>query len=118
MFTINTIGLHVRRTDNKLSIKNNPISKYQEYVKYELKKNDDTNFYLATDDDKVKSFFRKEYGDKIITIDIDLLRSSKEGMISAVVDLFCLAKCKKIYGSSYSTYSYVASKLYNAELII
>lgn len=117
-YTNRTIGIHIRRTDNAAAIDNNPLEKFQSIMEQEIAKYPSVKFYLASDDQEVKQRFCKLYKDKVITRDIPLCRDSKEGMKEAVIDLYCLAKCSKIIGSSHSTYSMMASWLYDAPLIV
>lgn len=114
----NVIGLHIRRTDNINAIKNSPLSKFTDYIDKELKQNDSTYFYLASDDEEVKKELNQRYPGRIYTAKLTLKRNSVQGMKDAVVDLYCLGKTKKIIGSTHSTYSILASKLYNIELIV
>lgn len=121
MFNFNpsTIGIHIRRTDHYEAIEKTPIEKFIRKMDEELAINEYTNFYLATDDfvvkEKIVFYFGKE---KIIINDGDLNRKSKAGMLIAAVDLYCLSNCYKIYGSYRSSFSYVAAKINNSNLII
>lgn len=112
------IGLHIRRTDNINAIKQSPISRFCSLIDKEILENEKVRFYLATDDLNTKEELLKKYGKRIITMDLDLKRSSTQGMKDAVVDLFCLGSTQKIFGSYHSTYSIIASQLYNIPLII
>lgn len=114
----NVIGLHIRRTDNTLAIKNTPIEHFYNIIDKELSIDKNAKFYLATDDDYVKIELKKRYGEHtIISPKLTLKRNSVRGMKDAVLDLFCLASTKKIYGSCASTYSLFASHLFGRELI-
>ena len=112
----NTIGVHVRRTDNIDAIKNNPIEYFYSQMDMEIAKHKDTCFYLATDSIKVKTEMTKRYSGKIISQNLSLSRNNVKGMQDAVIDLYCLATTKKIIGCTDSTYSIVASRLFNAVL--
>lgn len=114
----NVIGIHVRQTDNIPAINNNPIEKFYALMDHEIEENESCLFYLATDSYEIKNIFKKKYNDRIITADISLTRTNVTGIKNAVVDLYCLGATKKIFGSSHSTYSEIASKLYNIDLII
>ena len=105
------IGLHVRRTDNKLAIQKSPNERYFQIIETEISEDPLVRFYLATDSEEVKQQLKDKYGERIITIPLCLKRSSLQGMKDAVVDLFCLASTSKIYGSSASTYSLLAGKI-------
>lgn len=113
------IGLHIRRTDNVAAIANSPITHFYKVIEKELADNPSTRFYVASDDRSVKEDLKRRYGNEtIISPEFCLKRYSLQGMKDAVVDLYCLGRTSKIYGSAASTYSIFASKLYNIELII
>lgn len=106
------IGLHVRRTDNVRAIQNSPIERYYNIIEKEVELDSKARFYLATDSEEVKHDLTSRFGKRIITIPLCLKRSSLQGMKDAVVDLYCLASTSRIYGSSASTYSLLAGKIY------
>lgn len=113
----NTIGVHIRRTDHKASINNCPTELFIKAMEEEIERDNTVKFYVASDDYEVKKQMISKFGkERVLTQDLVLKRSSVDGMKDAVVDLWCLGSCCKLYGSI-STYSYVASLLYNIERI-
>lgn len=114
----NSVGLHIRRTDNDSSIGHSPIAVFEKKIEDELSSDPDSVFYLATDDTDVKAHFRSLYGDKIVSPDFELRRDSQNGIRDAVIDLYCLGKTDKIYGSFASTYSTFAASLYHRPIEI
>ena len=114
----NTIGIHIRRTDNLESIQHSPIKKFIDYIYTAIRNNDNQKFYLATDDLSVKEEFIKLFGDKIITMDCVLRRDSEEGIKSALLELYILSSCSKIIGSYYSSYSELAAQIGNIPLVV
>lgn len=116
-FNSNTIGVHIRRTDHKDAIAFSSISDYENMMIGEIKSCPSSNFYLATDDEDVKHSLMEKFGDKIICYSAPLTRNSVEGMKAALVDLYCLSKTTKIYGSKGSSYSEIAAELGNIDLL-
>ena len=114
----NTIGIHIRRTDNLESTQHSPIKKFIDYIYTAIRNNDNQKFYLATDDLLVKEEFIKLFGDKIITMDCVLRRDSEEGIKSALLELYILSSCSKIIGSYYSSYSELAAQIGNIPLVV
>lgn len=110
-FAANTIGVHIRRTDNKESIKLSPLETFYALMDAEIQKDADVMFYLATDDNDVKHEMTERFPHRIITQFEKTDRDSLAGMKFAVNDLYCLSKTKKIIGSLYSSYSHIASEL-------
>jgi hypothetical protein len=116
-FNNNTIGIHIRRSDNKLSIEKSPINLFIDKLNYEIEKDKNVNFFLATDDISTEHELINIFGDKIISYKKELSRNSEKGIKDAVVDLYCLSQTKFIYGSYWSSYSEIASRIGNIELI-
>lgn len=111
LFSGNTIGVHIRRTDNKKSIRLSPIEKFYSRMENEILKDANVQFYIATDDVGIKHDMIRKFPQHIITQFEKSERDSLEGMEFAVNDLFCLSKTRKIIGSLYSSYSQIASEL-------
>ena len=112
-FSARTIGVHIRRTDNKVSIQASPLEKFTQIMDKEIKVDTNTKFYVASDDDEVKETLKAKYPTRIIALMDDTDRNSLEGMKFAVLDLFCLSKTKKIIGSVGSSYSQIAAEIGN-----
>jgi hypothetical protein len=116
-FTSNTIGLHIRRKDHEKSIEFSPLQLFIDTIHNETTINDTTNFFLSTDDEITEKEIKSIFGEKIITFPKDFSRSTINGIRDAVVDLFCLSKTKMIYGSFWSSFSDIASRIGQIELI-
>ena len=114
----NNIGLHIRRTDNKISIAESPMELFVSKIEQEIALDSTVRFYLVTDDEYIKKELLKAYGKNIICQkNMDLSRESEDGIKGAAVDLLNLANCKKIYGSYWSSFSETASTIGKNELI-
>ena len=97
------IGVHIRRGDNLKSIQGSPIDAFIKRMG-EL----DGFFVIATDDEKTKNILQMYFKDITFPSTIRK-RNTEEGMIDGVVDFFCLARCPKILGSAFSSFSEIAS---------
>lgn len=115
-FSKNTIGIHIRRTDNLNSIAKSPTELFISKIEEELHKNNDTTFYLATDDKATEQQLLNKFGSKIIVYQKVLNRNLEKGIIDAAVDMYCLSNTKYIYGSYWSSFSDIASRVGNIEL--
>ncbi|MDC0097506.1 hypothetical protein OAI37_02575 [Flavobacteriaceae bacterium] len=111
------IGIHIRRTDHKQAISKSPLQLFIEAIKDELKIDQNSKFFLATDDDEVKQYFINKFENSIITNNFDLSRTSKIGIKNALLDLMILSKTKRIYGSFYSSFSETAQHIGENNLI-
>lgn len=106
----NVIGMHIRRTDNANAVKYSPTVLFFEKAREELANNPKTSFYLATDDPTEEQAFIKEFGNKVIIYKKHSLdRNNPVAIMDAVVDLYNLSCCRKIYGSYYSSFSDTAA---------
>lgn len=116
-YSEHTIGVHIRRTDNISAIQSSPIEKFISRMDEALQKDCRTKFYVASDDIDVKTFLKQRYGDCIIIENNELKRNTLGGMKDAVAELWCLAHCETIYGSNHSTYSTMASRIFNRHFV-
>lgn len=115
-FSDNTIGIHIRRTDNVSAISSSPMEMFEKKIEKAISNDPTVKFYVASDSEVDKNYLLKRYGEHIITKQWDLSRNTLQGMKDAVAELYCLAFTKKIFGSGMSTYSLMASKLNGIEL--
>ncbi|MBN2612161.1 MAG: hypothetical protein JXB00_11440 [Bacteroidales bacterium] len=109
-FTEYTVGIHIRRTDNFKSIDNSPVEEFIKFMEKEIELNSDVSFFLATDSSEVESELRSKFKYRIIKqSNIKLKRNDPIAIKDALVDLLCLSRTKKIYGSYWSSFSEVAA---------
>lgn len=110
------IGLHIRRSDNEMSIKYSPTKLFLDVIEKEIENDSTVKFYLATDDLQEEKIINDRFGDRICTYkkrSVD--RNTEAGIVDAMIDLTNLASCRKIYGSYYSSFSDVAAIWGNIE---
>lgn len=112
------IGVHIRRSDNFESIINSPLRSFYEKLDYEIQQRDNLKFFLATDDIDIEEEIIKKYGSSVLVRRKNLKRNNTEGIIDAVIDLWCLSSTKIIYGSYWSSFSSAASRIGNTKLIV
>jgi hypothetical protein len=110
-FTPDTIGVHIRRTDNVWSIRDNHLELYVERMNKELENNPATNFYVASDSMEEKIKLNELFPKKIITSMKEIRRDSRSDIIFALAEMYALAETRKIIGSRHSTFAIVAGKL-------
>ncbi len=105
----NTVGVHIRRTDNKRAVRDSRTEYFVKLMNI-LKKSVD-NFFVATDDPREeKQLF--DCGFDILTYPKRSLgRSTVEAIEDAVVDLYCLGSTKQLIGSQNSSFTFVAGCL-------
>jgi len=110
-FDDNTVGIHIRRTDNSASINKSPDYLFENKIEYFLQKNNNIKFFLATDDPSVEYHFLSKYPDNIILYPKTYGRNSLQGIKDALVELCLLSKTSIIFGSFWSSYSEMASRI-------
>lgn len=104
----NAVGVHIRRTDNARSIACSPTELFVERMRREPA---DTQFYVASDDEGVKAQLRREFSGRVTTLPRQAERGTLAGMEDGVVEMYVLARCRRLLGSSCSTYSMTAASL-------
>lgn len=116
------IGVHIRRTDNRVSIQDSPTELFCRILDAHLHKDPAVRFYIATDDPSLRLFFAEKYNTQkevVFFNDSDALRrDTAEGIKAAYVELLTLSLTERIYGSSGSSYSETAAALKNIPLEI
>jgi hypothetical protein len=112
-----TIGVHIRRTDHHYAIQNSPTQLFMEIISTYLEEDKLNTAFLCTDDEETKNEILDRFGSKIFTADIkSLKRDDPKGIEDALVDLMCLAKTNKIFGSHFSSFSQVAADIGRIEV--
>lgn len=109
-----TLGVHIRRGDNEKSIQGSPLSIFLDL----LAVNPSPKFLVATDDADVRAIFQKHFPQKCVFAANVLARNTEEGMIEGAIDFFALARCEKILGSVYSSFSDIAALYGKIDLIL
>ena len=65
-FRTNTIGIHIRRTDNVNEIKYSPLDLFEKFIAKEIQKDKDVRFYLSTDSVDIENKITNMFGLYII----------------------------------------------------
>ncbi len=108
-FGTNTIGMHIRRTDNAQSMAHSPVECFERIAAQAVQEG--KQIYLATDDEGVLEHFKQTFGQHLLHAPFVGGRDTLQGMEAAVTDLWSLAKTTHIYGSYYSSYSEMAAEI-------
>jgi len=111
------IGIHIRRTDNDMSIKYSPTECFEAVIRKSIQYNPLQKFYLASDDEPTKLYLMALFPNNIFCRLNLPNRSEKNGVREAVVDLFCLSKCKMLYGSYWSSFTNVAADIGGCKVV-
>lgn len=118
-FSKDMVSVHIRRTDQVTSIAYSKTENFIDLMNREITENPDIKFFLATDDKEEEALLRKTFPGRIISNENRTLRrDSLDGMYDALLDLYCLSKCKKIIGSYYSSFTDTAAALGNIPKLI
>ena len=133
----NSYGIHLRKTD-KVNNKNHDMRHLSTNEEFKIMSDalfndickiilteDNPSFLLTSDDNDWKEHFKNELltftknNNKTINfIDINYDTLNTYDNYNAILDLFCLSKCKKIFQDvKYSTFSIIASIIGNNEII-
>jgi hypothetical protein len=117
-FGESVIGVHIRRSDHGKAIEFSPDEAFINKIKAELEADDRNKFFLATDSFETKQKFKALFGDKIISLDINLARNNNQGIKDALMELLLLSTTNKILGSYGSSFSETAAAIGNKKLEI
>jgi hypothetical protein len=114
----NTIGLHIRRGDHIIAQKYSRTQLFDNVISKELMNDSTVTFFLATDCAETKKQIILKYGEKIICNNINSYdRNDENAIFEAMIDLQCLSKTKKVYGSHHSSFSQMAADMGNIKEI-
>lgn len=111
VFAKNTIGVHIRRTDNARSMAESPVEAFCRAIDKLLQEDSSMKFYLASDCLEVKKKMVRNFGDNIITNLSISERTNLEGIVRAVIELYALSETQLILGSYWSSFSTTAANL-------
>ncbi len=111
----NTVGVHIRRTDNKRAIRDSKTEYFAKLMNILHKTVD--NFFVATDDYREEQLLA-DCGFNILSYSKRSLdRSTVEAIEDAVIDLYCLSATKQLIGSHNSSFTFVAGRLRDIPII-
>lgn len=114
-----TYGIHIRRTDNSISIKNSTTNAFVLLMQIEVDRNSSCRFFVASDDPTEIKKLESHFPGRILKHAIQNIdRNTSSAIQEALVDLYCLSRTSKIIGSYWSSFSEVAARLSGAELMI
>jgi hypothetical protein len=71
----------------------------------------DLKLFVATDLQETYDIFQHYYGDRLVYLKRNVFDRSKEQIIYAMADVLLLSKCKKLLGSTWSSFSEAAMRL-------
>jgi hypothetical protein len=110
-FTGDTVGVHIRRTDNSAAIRNSPVELFINRMKDVEQDNPKSTFFLATDDMETENHIKGLFPGRVFTYDKEIARNKESGIRDAVVDLYALSRTAKVLGSYWSSFSHTAAEI-------
>lgn len=115
----NMVGVHVRRSDHGPSVERSPLWRFTELMEAEISQDPQVRFFLATDSPKDQVLLQEQFPDRIVSHPkTSLDRGDPRAIQDAVIDLYCLAACRKLIGSYWSSFSDLAWKLRDIDKVI
>jgi hypothetical protein len=115
----NVIGVHIRRTDNQQSEQYSSTAKFIELMQAEVRQDNSTKFFIATDSPAEEAKLQEIFPDRIVTYKKQSLdRNNSVAIQDAAIDLYCLSKCRKLIGSYYSSFTDTARQIDRIDCII
>lgn len=107
------IGVHIRRTDNRISRIYSPLYLFDAVIDRELQGRENARIFLATDDDETKEYLVARHGSFVVTRRGLAPRHAEDGILDGFVDLLLLSEAAKLFGSRGSSFSKVAAQIGN-----
>jgi hypothetical protein len=117
-FTDHTIGIHIRRTDHIKAIQQSPLELFVDKMNKVIEEFPHANFFVATDSKEEENKLKQVFGDRIISISKNYRRDDPKAIKDAFIDMLCLSRTSRIYGSYWSSFSAVAASIGRIELEI
>jgi hypothetical protein len=113
------VGVHIRRTDNQQSLIKSPTTEFVRLMQAEISQDSNTKFFVATDSHSEEEYLRQAFPDRILSYQKQSLdRNDPKAIKDALVDLYCLSKCRKLIGSYYSSFSDTACQISGIDFLI
>ena len=114
-----SVGVHVRRTDNAKATDHSPLSGFIDAMREERRGEHATDFFVATDSPETYRELQDVFGESVFCHPkVSLSRGDPRAIIDAAIDLYCLAECRKLIGSYWSSFSEVAWQIRGIEKTI
>ena len=76
-----------------------------------IEEDNELKLFVATDLQETYDIFQQYYGDRLVYLKRNVFDRSKEQIIYAMADVLLLSKCKKLLGSTWSSFSEAAMRL-------
>jgi hypothetical protein len=105
--------------DNGPSVERSPLWRFIELMEAEILLDPQVRFFLATDSPQDEALLQERFPDRIVSHPkTSLDRADPRAIQDAVIDLYCLANCRKLIGSYWSSFSDLAWKLRDIDKVI
>lgn len=106
------VGVHVRRGDHVKATERSTLEGFIAAMQAEVDARADTRFFVATDDPASLAALQARFGGRVHHYPKRALsRDDPRALEDAVVDLFTLARSRKLLGSYWSSFSDMASHM-------
>jgi hypothetical protein len=100
------VGVHIRRTDNIISIQNSPTSAFVAAMRAYPRT---TFFFVASDDDSERKTMQAIFPGRILIAASIIDRLTVNGGVNSFLDFLGLSMCSEILGSASSSFSEMAA---------
>lgn len=113
------VGVHLRRTDNEKSSRYSPLDGFVARMSKLLAEGSCEKFFLASDSPDEANQLHAIFPGRIVSHPkASYDRDDADAIKDALVDLYCLAQCRMIIGSYWSSFSEVAAAVGQKELMV
>jgi len=110
--TQNAVGVHIRTSDYDPYRTHGPMAKYLSAMRLLNESDPSIVFFIASNSKPIEEQIEREFPQSIIRQrQKSYARDDPDGARHALVDLYCLASCKRLLGSNHSSFTDTASEL-------
>jgi len=104
-----------KKIDMDIARKNSNYIYFMEEAEKEWQKDSNQSFFLCGDSDEIYQAFHDKYPDKVghslFYIQKQVYNRSSLQITEAIIDAYLLSKCNRVYGSPWSSYTELVSRL-------
>ena len=110
------VGVHLRRADGEWPIRYSPTEEFIRLMEREIRVNRDIAFFVASDSAADEKRLQKTFPNRIVTHrKRSYDRNDPIAIQDALIDLYCLSRCRKVIGSFGSSFTDTAWQLNGIE---
>lgn len=110
-WTQKVVGVHIRRTDHVISIRQSPTELFIKTMQKRIESDPSLHFFVATDSLEERERLQTIFTGRVFASYTDPIRNTPEGIIAAYGEMLALSQASEILATKDSTFSQVAASI-------